>query len=53
MKQEDFEEYIKHLQTKKFQTSKRPSLMVNNFYSIITIAIMSIAIILYVNFIQI
>jgi hypothetical protein len=51
MKQEDFEEYIKTLQNKKFQTSKRPSLIINNFYSLITIVIISIVIIIYTNYV--
>ncbi len=51
MKQDDFEEYIKHLQNKKFVTSRRPSLIINNFYSIVTIVIISIAIIIYTNYV--
>lgn len=51
MKQDDFEEYINNLQTKEFETSRRPSLIVNNFYSLITIVIISIAIIIYTNYV--
>ncbi|MCK5110434.1 MAG: hypothetical protein KAQ94_02855 [Arcobacteraceae bacterium] len=51
MKQEDFEEYIQTLHNKQFETSRKPSAIVNNFYSLITIVIISIAIIIYVNYV--
>jgi hypothetical protein len=51
LKQDDFKDYIENLQNKQFVTSRRPSLIVNNFYSLITIVIISIAIIIYTNYI--
>ncbi len=51
MRQDDFEEYINKLENKKFVTSRSPSLIINNFYSLITIVIISITIILYVNYV--
>ncbi len=51
MKQEDFEEYVKYLQNKKFVTSRRPSAIIGNFYMLVTIVIMSICIIIYVNYV--
>jgi hypothetical protein len=51
MKQKDFEEYIADLQNKKFVTSRKDSIIINNFYSIVTIIIICIAIILYTNYV--
>jgi hypothetical protein len=51
MKQDDFEDYIKTLQNKEYTTSRRPSLIVNNFYSLITIIIISISILIYTNYV--
>jgi len=51
VKQEEFEEYINELQNKEFITNRRPSLIVNNFYSLITIVIISIAILIYTNYV--
>ena len=42
-------EYIKELQQKEFHTSKKQSVIVNNMFSLISIIIISIATILYVN----
>ena len=44
-------EYIQGLQEKSYKTTKRPSIVINNFFSLITIIIISITIILYVNYI--
>ena len=51
MKQEDFEEYIYELQNKKFKTNRRTSTIINNFYTLVTIVIMTITIVIYVNII--
>ena len=51
MKQDDFVEYIKHLENKKFVTSRRDSTIIVNFYSLITIIIISIAIIIYTAYV--
>ena len=51
MKQDEFEEHIKKLQSKEFKTNRKASTIINNFYSLITIIIMSVAIILYVNYV--
>ncbi len=51
MKQDDFVEYIKHLENKKFTTSRKDSTIVVNFYSLITIVIISIAIIIYTGYV--
>ena len=51
MKQDDFVDYINTLQNKKFTTNRKASLIVNNFYSLITIVIISISIILYTNYV--
>ena len=51
MKQDDFVEYVQHLQNKEFVTSRKPSLIINNFYSLITIVIISVAIVIYTNYI--
>jgi hypothetical protein len=51
MKQNDFIDYINSLKNKKFTTNRKPSLIVNNFYSLITIIIISISIILYTNYV--
>jgi tellurite resistance protein TehA-like permease len=51
MKQEDFEEYIAYIQNKKFVSSRKDSLVVNNFYTLITIAMVCIAIYLYTNYV--
>ena len=45
-------EYINELiESREFKSSKKQSIIVNNFFSLITIIIMSIAIILYVNYV--
>ena len=36
---------------KKFQSQRKPSIIVNNFFSLVTIVIMTITIIIYVNYI--
>jgi len=51
MKQEDFEEYIAHLQNKSFKTSRKDSAIINNLYTLITIVIVSIAIVVYTNYV--
>jgi len=51
MKHEDFVEYIKELENKEFVTSRQPSTIINNFYTLITIVIISVAIIVYTNYI--
>jgi hypothetical protein len=51
MQQEDFEEYISSLKNTKFQTTRKPSVIINNFYTLITIVIISIAIVVYVNYV--
>ena len=51
MKQEDFEEYVQEQQNKEFITNRRPSQIVNNFYALITIVIVSIAILVYTKYI--
>ena len=51
MKQEDFEQKIEELQNKEFKSNRKASTIINNFYSHITIVIMSVAIILYVNYV--
>ena len=44
-------ELIKELQNKTdFKNARKPSVVVNNFFSLITIVIVTIVIILYVNF---
>jgi len=52
MKQNDFVEYIDKLQNKRFVTTRRDSLIVNNLYSLITIVIVSIAILIYTNYVR-
>ncbi len=46
---------IEHIQelidNKEFKSTKKQSIIVNNFFSLITIIMMSIAIILYVNYV--
>ncbi len=44
-------EQIQELQKQTFKTTRRDSIIVNNFYSLLTIVIMSICIILYANYI--
>lgn len=51
MKQDDFEEYIDTLQNKKYVTSRKPSSIISNMYSLITIVIISIAIVVYTNYV--
>ena len=51
MKHDDFVEYVQRLQNKKFVTSRKPSTIIGNFYSLITIVIVSISILIYTNFI--
>jgi len=51
MKQDDFVEHINYLQNKKFVTSRKQSTIIVNFYSLITIVIISIAIVIYTNYI--
>ncbi len=51
MKQEEFEEYITTLQNKTFVTSRKPSAIIGNMYSLITIVIISISIIIYTNYV--
>jgi hypothetical protein len=51
MKHEDFVEYVEELRNKKFKTNRPASLIINNFYSLITIIIISLAIIVYSNYV--
>jgi hypothetical protein len=44
-------ELLEKIENRKFKYQKKQSLVVNNFFTIITIAIMSIVIIWYVNYI--
>ncbi|MEA3498963.1 MAG: hypothetical protein U9R16_07890 [Campylobacterota bacterium] len=45
-------DYIQELiDDKEFKSSKNPSTVINNYFSLVTIIIMSIAIILYVNYV--
>lgn len=44
-------EHIKELQeNQEFKSTRKPSMIINNFFSLVTIVIMSIAIIIYVNY---
>jgi len=45
------EEEIKQIEIKSIKVPRKPSVVINNFYSLITIAIISIVIIWYVNYI--
>jgi hypothetical protein len=51
LQQEDFEDYIQTLQNKQFRTSRKPSVVINNLYTLITIVIISIAVVVYVNYV--
>ena len=42
---------INELQEKSYKTTKKSSIIINNFFSLITIVIISITIIVYVNYI--
>jgi len=44
-------EYINELIDKKYTKERKQSVVVNNFYSLITIGIISIAILLYTNYV--
>ncbi|RLA83302.1 MAG: hypothetical protein DRG78_04810 [Epsilonproteobacteria bacterium] len=44
-------EYINELQTKEIKTSRRQSIIINNFYSLMTIIIMCVAVIFYTVYI--
>ena len=44
-------EYIQELQEKSYQHTKKQSIIINNFFSLITIVIISITIILYVSYV--
>ncbi len=44
-------EYINELIQKKYTKERRQSTVVNNFYSLITIGMISIAILLYTNYV--
>ncbi|MEA3383360.1 MAG: hypothetical protein U9Q20_01605 [Campylobacterota bacterium] len=44
-------EHIAELQEKSYKTTKKQSVVINNFFSLITIIIISITIILYVNYV--
>jgi len=44
-------DYINKLIQKKYTSTRKQNIIVNNFYSLLTIAIMSVAIMLYVNFV--
>ena len=45
-------EYIKELQEKSdFKTTRKQSVIINNFFSLITIIMVTIAILLYVNYV--
>ena len=42
---------INELQEKSYKTTRKSSIIVNNFFSLITIVIISITIIVYVNYV--
>ena len=44
-------EHIKELQEKKFKTTRKQSIIVNNFFSLISIIVICITIILYINYV--
>jgi hypothetical protein len=50
-REDEDNEFLEKIEKRKFKYERKQSLVVNNFFTIITIAIMSIVIIWYVNFI--
>ena len=44
-------EHIRDLQEKQFNTTRKQSTIINNFFSLISIIVISITIILYVNYV--
>jgi len=44
-------EYIKELQKNNFVSTRRQSIVLNNFYSIITIIVVCVSIIFYINYV--
>lgn len=44
-------EHIKELQEKQYKTTKKQSIIINNFFSLISIIVICITIILYINYV--
>ncbi|MEA2049514.1 MAG: hypothetical protein U9O56_02105 [Campylobacterota bacterium] len=44
--------HIQELQEKEYKVTKRQSIVLNNFYSIITIVVISLSVIIYTNYLR-